>query len=398
MSDLQIAFLAEGKLYVKRGAKAAELVESPFAQGVLDRAAKTQERHGWRERTNDTPFGGRMIWGRAARPAETRIVRFTALTRAPQGQNAQLLYALDTGAVGGLFTYDVADGAENRLFHRQEFKAHDVACHPHKPVMAMSTMMEDGTTHVALMQPGSRKLHALTEGDSLDQAPAWVPTPDEPQREVLVYHSAGIARTQHGTIAGVGPHSIHRLDVDRGQFKTLLDDRAWDFLVPKVRIEQGKEVLYFIRRPYRAEGHDFNPWRIPVDMVLFPFRLARAIFAFLNAFSMFFTRKPLTTAGGPKPQEVDTRMMHLHGRWIDTQKAMEKAKGQPVALVPADWQLMSMDDAGKLTTHASSMLAFDIAPDGAIVYTNGSEIFCLAGDKPQRICSQKMIQQVMAFG
>ncbi len=399
MSELQIAFLAEGKLYVKRGALAAQLVESPFAQGVLDRAAQNVERHGWREKSNSSPYGT-FLWNRTARPAETRLVRITALARAPQGENAQLLYALDTGAVGGLFTYDVSAGTENRIFHRQEFKAHDVACHPHKPVMAMSTLLENGTASVALMQPGSRKLHALTEGDSLDQAPSWVPTPDDPQREVLVYHSAGIARDARGHIAGLGPHAIHRLDVDRVQFKTLLEDPAWDYLVPRVRIEGGKEVLYFIRRPFKSQGHDFNPWRIPLDIILFPFRMLRAIFAFLNAFSMFFTQKPLTTAGGPKNQKVETRFMELHGKWIDTQKALRAAeKGQPQALVPASWELMCMNEEGKLTSLATSVLAFDVSSDGALVYTNGSEVLSLRpGEKPQKICAQRMIQQVMAFG
>ena len=90
----------------------------------------------------------------------------------------------------------------------------------------------------------------------------------------------------------------------------------------------------------------------------------------------------------------------IHGKWIDTQKALRGAqKGQPVALVPANWELMSMDENGKLTAHATSVLAFDISRAGTLVYSNGSEIFSLrAGNKPERLCSQRMIQQVMAFG
>jgi hypothetical protein len=265
-------------------------------------------------------------------------------------------------------------------------------------VIAMSTQLEDGTASVAIMQPGSRKLVPLTEGDSLDQAPAWVPTPDDPQREVLVYHAAGIARNAQGFIVSLGPHAIHRLDVDKGEFKTLLEDGAWDFLVPRVRVVDGKEHLYYIRRPYKVEGHNFSTGRLLLDILLFPFRLARAIFAFLNVFSMFFSGKPLTTAGGPK-SEQDLRMMELHGKWIDTQKAMRAAsKGQPVALVPPTWELMTLDGDGKVTSLAKSVLSFDVRPDGTVVYTNGSEIFSLTpGGNPERICTQRMIQQVMAF-
>jgi len=397
---LQIAYLAEGKLYVKRGAMAAQMVESSFAQGVVDRATTAVERNGWRGKgMGEGPFSAGLLWGKAVRPAETRIVRITALTRAP-AENGHLLYALDTGAVGGLFTYDVQASAENRLFHRQEFKANDLACHPHKQVLALSTVMEDGTASIAVMQPGSRKLTPVTEGDSLDQAPAWVPTPDDPMREVLVYHSAGLSRNQRGFITGQGPYAIHRLDMDKGKFETVMEDAAWDYLVPRVRVEGGKERLYFIRRPYNAAGHNFSFGRFLLDIVLFPFRLVRAIFAFLNVFSMFFSGKPLTTVGGPKGQEIDTRIMHLHGQWIDTQKALRSAaKGQPRALVPATWELMVMEEGGKATSLASSVLSFDLVPGGGVVYTNGSEIFTVAaGEKAEKVCSHRMISQVMTFG
>jgi hypothetical protein len=335
------------------------------------------------------------------RPAETRLVRITALTRAPQGDAGQLLYALDTGAVGGLFTYDVGAAAENRLFHKQEFKANDMACHPAKQLLALSTQLEDGTASIAIMQPGNRKLHAVTEGDSLDQAPSWVPVAEDPTREVLVYQSAGLARDPRGFVTGLGPYSIHRLDIDRGKFATVLENAKWDYLTPRVRLVEGKERLYFIRRPYKLEGHSPRTiWTLLMDIVLFPFRLMRAIFAFLNAFSMFFTQRPLTTAGGPNAKQVDTRMLLLHGRWIDTQKALKAAqKGQPGALVPASWELMCMDEKGALTTLATSVLAFDLAPDGRVVYTNGTEIHVISTEgKSERVCEQRMISQVMAFG
>ncbi len=46
--SLVIAYIAEGKLYLKRGEQAPELIESPFVQQMLDRAARARQRHDWK--------------------------------------------------------------------------------------------------------------------------------------------------------------------------------------------------------------------------------------------------------------------------------------------------------------------------------------------------------------
>jgi len=57
-----------------------------------------------------------------------------------------------------------------------------------------------------------------------------------------------------------------------------------------------------------------------------------------------------------------------------------------------------MDGAGKLTV-AKHVLALDIAGDGTIAYTNGSEIFLVsAGGEARGFCAHRMIQQVMVLG
>jgi hypothetical protein len=397
---LKIAYLAEGKLYVKNGAAAPQLIESTFAQKTVDRATQSAERHGWRNKNSadGSPFGKGIIWGGSARMPEVRKVQITGLTRSAEPGN--LLYALDTGAIGGLFTYDLKDNYENRLFHRQEFRANDLAHHPAKPLVALSLPNDDGTAGIAIMQPGGRGLRPITEGDARDEAPSWVPTPDNPDREILVYQSSGLARNPRGHISGQGPYAISRLDIDHVKQTTVLEDPQFDFLVPRIRIEDGKEILYFIRRPYKPDGHSaYTPLKLLTDILLFPLRLIRAIFGFLNFFSIMFSQKPLTTAGGPKPEQMDTRHLLLHGKWIDAEKALKAAnKGQPAALVPASWELFRMTPDGQLHSLATAVLSFDLAPDGTIIYTNGAEVFALSSnEKPERLCAHRMIQQVMAI-
>jgi hypothetical protein len=314
-----------------------------------------------------------------------------------------MLYALDTGAVGGLFSYDLRENYESRLFHKNEFRANDLAHHPTRDCVALSLPMEDGSAALAVMRPGGKGLQQITEGDAVDQAPSWVPdaaTPPDPERMILIYQSAGIARNQQGIATALGPYSIQRLDIDRSTLTAVLENPQFDYLVPRVRLEDGQEILYFIRRPYKPEGHtSYTPLQVMKDIFLFPFRLVRAIFGFLNFFSVMFSGKPLTTAGGPNQQKVDTRFMMLHGKIIDAEKVLKAAaKGQPLALVPNSWELVRRAAAGKETVLAQGVLSFDLAPNGTVIYTNGSEIFTLAPDaKPQRLLAHRMIQQVMVL-
>ncbi len=73
--------------------------------------------------------------------------------------------------------------------------------------------------------------------------------------------------------------------------------------------------LYYIRRPY--EVSHFSPRTALLDLVLFPFRLLRAVFHFLNFFSLVYSRKPLTTASGPKLNHEQQFILLLKDKLIE---------------------------------------------------------------------------------
>src|SRR3954464_13854796 len=95
-----VAYLAEGKLYVKRPqSEKPALIDSPFVQQMLERAERARQRHGWKNqsmgwRLNTAAGFGAEAMGQMGGPADVRRVRFSGLTR---GSSAgELLYALDT--------------------------------------------------------------------------------------------------------------------------------------------------------------------------------------------------------------------------------------------------------------------------------------------------------------
>lgn len=359
------AYLAEGKLYVSRNGGAPELVTSPFVQGILDRGSRERQRNEWKTKGAGWQFGAGGL--RSAMPGaptpELRRIQYTGIAR---GQSSgELLYALDTDHVGGLFSFELGEQHERRLIHRNQFRCRDLARHPKDGTLAMSLVQPDGSANIATMAPEGKGLREVTEGDSLDEAPCW-----SADGRLLVFQSAGIGRNAAGAAHMLGPYAIQRLDLNRGDLETLVEDQRFDYLTPKL---DANGALYYIRRPYQGQP-SISPLAVVRDILLFPFRFARAVMHFLNFFSILFARKPLLTAGGPPKEGPDARYMMLWGRLIDAEKALQQSrKLGGDSLVPSSWELIRREASGSEQVLCKSVLSFDLYRD-AVLFCDGSSI------------------------
>ena len=78
-----------------------------------------------------------------------------------------------------------------------------------------------------------------------------------------------------------------------------------------------------------------------------PIRLLKAVFGYLNFFTMVYGKEPLRSAGGPRTPELDQDLgkVWLHGRMIE----LSKVKNDPQYggnLVPGNWELIRVERAG----------------------------------------------------
>ncbi len=385
-----IAYLAEGRLYLRGSDGKVVQVQSTYAKGLMDQAERSAEKNAWRYKSADM---GMPLWGFGARPGSRpgeSTISFCAVTHSEPGK---LLYSLDTGSTSGLFVYETATGEERRLVHRRQMRAQGLNRHPADGTIACSTGLQNGSEHLALMNPDGSRLREITDGDVLDQAPTWIPT----EKETLLYQSAGLSRSREGFVLAVGPYAILKLDLITGNLDPILESPHTDYLLPKMD-KAGN--LYYIARPYETPRVDPSLLDTAKDAILFPFRLIATIYFMLYGLIFFVNairnHEPPKWLGGPANTPVpDNRAIMLYGRYIDAKKAAaNNTKEEAPGLVPKTWRLLKRDTKGNDTTIAEGVLSFDLCESG-IVYTDGRRVkFLDNSGNTQTLAKGEMIEHI----
>src|SRR5215813_3143528 len=377
-----LAFISNGKLFYQAPGQELRELQSPHVRTVMDRMQRHQQLHGWKE---GTAFA-RSFTGRD-RTVSTDAVGIQA-TSAQFVAHDRVLYFLRDDSFGGLFEYDLAQDAEKRLLHKQYLSLEDLRIHPDAHRLLGAQQARNGAANIVVMDVDGGNFRELTSGDTVDTAPAWIPG----QADAVLFQSSGLARNPAGHVLAQGPTSIQMADTTAGSLTVVLEDPRFDFLQPRVG---ANGFLYFIRRPY--ETPRYGTENALIDALMFPFRLLRALLHYLNFFSLMYTRKPLITASGPAVQ-ADLKDILIKGKRLDAEAALRtgvQLNGVP-SLVPASWQLICRSPQGEERVLASHVASFDIAADGAILFSNGYGVFCLDGsDPPEVLLKDKLIAEVI---
>ncbi len=379
------AFLADQQLYLVQGGNAPREIESHFVAQIHARREAARQRNQIRREG--------MAWNAGAFGAvdgddpfedlQNARPEFTGVAPGPSGE---VIFALRNESVGGLFQLDTARQEERRLIHKQQMVLADLDTRADGGLVC-SSRAPDGAAHLAVLNESGGGYRLVTEGDVVDEAPRWVPGGGQK----IVYQTAGIGRDPSGVYLGLSPYAVHELDLDSGRMDVLLEQDRFDCLAP-CRAADGS--LYYIRRPYEFQ-RSLSPWRVLADVALFPFRLLRAGVHFLNAFSWMFSNKPLMTAGGPQRRGPEQRAVWLSGRWVEVRRNLQTVDGPGRPLVPGSWQLVRRNPNGEEHEVARSVVAFDLTPDGDVLYTDGSTIYLKPPGAPaEKISHGRLVQRI----
>ncbi|NJM47598.1 MAG: hypothetical protein HC860_16705 [Alkalinema sp. RU_4_3] len=384
--NFKVAYLANGQLHLKSGDSAAQPVESEFGESLRNSRRQIQRRNAWKK----NPLAQMVFQEAESNDLETK--QPITLTGICNGVAGQLFYALSTVGMGGILALDVDRQKENRLFHSADFSVHDLSYLAEQDLLACSLRHPSGEANIATMKADGIRPAEITEGDSLDLAPAWIPG----QKKALVFQSAGIARSGEGVLMAQGPFAIEKLDFEAGTVDTLVSDPNYDFLAPQM-LADGR--LYYIRRPYRKIPTP-SFWNLLKRVLVMPFLLAYAVFQWLNLFTLRYTGKPMIKQPD-RPKATGIGQAVLHGQAVDTNQEAERNQKfedeDSPALVPRNWELVCQAGDGEVQTIARGVVAFHVGQDGSVVYTNGGAIYGIVpGGVANRILKEKgrLIEQV----
>jgi hypothetical protein len=357
-----VAYIFDGQLHLEVDGK-SQILESAFGRSLRDRAIQIYNRNAWKQQGRGGQSVSRALRTPAERdPSEFRI----AITSVTRGTGAgELLYTLETDEISGVFSRD-ADGLEKRIFHTADFRTRHLDAHPDGLEVAVSIYHRNGTANLAVLKTDGTDLTELTDGDSVDAAPRWVPGP----KRRLVFQSAGAARGPQGRFSGFGPSGIQQLDIETGELSCLAQDANFDFLWPRIAADG---TLFYIRKPADQGPQPVNPWLALSRAALLPLQFLVAIAALLELFIKRQAGQPLVTPKNFPEKTVKT---------------------------PSSWALMRQSPGAEAPeTLATNARSFDVGSDGSLVYSDGIDVYRMSpnGGPVTKILSGATVELLSAF-
>lgn len=311
-------------------------------------------------------MSGGALWG--AKPHDPAALRIAIDGICNGCVGDELVYALHSDEISGVFRLRNKASEEERLLHTADFHVRRLHASRNRDRLACVLARKTGNSCIAIMRGDGSELTEVTQGDAVDDAPHWLPGASSE----LVFQSAAIGRDQNGLAAGQAPFTIQKLNLEAGEVVSLAEDPDHDLLTPQISLDGA---LYYIRRPYRSSHQTSGFLRALLDLVLMPFRLLYALFQYLNFFTARYTGNTLTSAGGARQKNGDLQQLMIWGNLIDAQKAaMQNGTHDRPALVPKTWELVRQSGNGSEVV-ARSVLSFDLCGDGSVLYSDGSSVF-----------------------
>ena len=363
MSDL-IVFAARHRLGCCAG-NSSSLATCHYLEKYKQNRETIQKRSAWKTEGMGAAFRGHQLQpGHDAEEVDARA----SVNGLAFAKDNKIVYSLSVENYSGIFLKNPMDDAatEGHIIHDNKIAFLNLDYHPETDEIVASIQDSAWERHLALFEPKSSKYRKVTEGDCVDENPVW----GKRAGRSIYYDSAGVGKDGAGRFFGVGEKVINRLDLDSGTISELVSVPRHDCFLPRVDRDDG---LYFIKRPHKKSGPQPMTFK---DFLLIPWRLGRAIYSFLQFFSMRYTGDPLSSAG-PNPtkaKEKDLKEIFLNGNMINAEQSLKENRSKGDAfpgIAPRSWELTRREKDGRLACIKKGVIDFDLTENGEIVYSNG---------------------------
>lgn len=249
--------------------------------------------------------------------------------------------------------------------------------------IAVSISPDAVTAKIGILQPEGSALTTYTDGDARDGNPIFY-------GGKLYFDSAGVGRGNDGEFRTYGASGIYAYF--DGEIEECVKGGKVSYLHPCPR-EDG---LYCIRRPAKS-GKSGN---IFLDILLFPWRILKAIFGFLQAFTLMFGGESLTTSGNnpAKGKKKDAGSIFVDGSRVLADKEYarnRRYKDREHGFAPQTWKLVRIA-GGKEEEILSGVFDFDFTEEGNIVFTDGRHVYVFGEGKYRKLADAELCLCVRA--
>lgn len=384
-------YIAQGRIFLKEPNQPPRQIESIFARNMADRVQQIHQRNAWKTQGFGARFmSGGTPWSNGQDESDQADLAVIINSVARGTREDEILYSLASSEIGGIFGIESNGQKERRLLHTADFRIGELNTSAENKVACV--IRTKAGSHLAVMRGDGGELSEITQGDSLDAFPVWVPG----NSNELVYQSAGIARNEDGRTIGVSASQIMKVNIESSETEVLLGDEEHDYLNPRV---DAAGNLYCVRKPHESLTPSFNPFRALWDLVLLPVRLLFALFQFMNFFTMRYTGNTLVSSGNMKRRQMDMRQMMIMDNLLHARRANSLfSPNRKNWKVSRPWTLIKKSPNGQIEDIAGGVFTFDLCDDGSLLYTNGNQVFFRsAGSQPQEVLKNQFISQVLSF-
>lgn len=299
--------------------------------------------------------------------ADGRPERVDAYINGVDWDGDEIVYCFTVGSSSGVYRKPLGEKLpEAHIFSSSDTEI--LSVNVFGALIAVTVRSDDVTSQIGTLDMRTSELQTLTGGDARDANAVFS------SADVLLFDSAGVGRTADGSFSGkYAPSEIFSLDRNTLELRELAAGEQ-SFIKPRIAADGA---LYYIRRPNREKGSG----NLFLDILLFPFRILKALFGMLQAFTVIFGNTSLTSdmGGGNNPtkgRKQSARQLYVDGKLIEAdkeQKRNRKFKDREYGFIPASWKLVRRGEKEEVL--ASGVCDYALSDDGTLYYTDGRHIF-----------------------
>lgn len=255
--------------------------------------------------------------------------------------------------------------------------------------IAVSVKRNDYVGHAAVFDVSTNDLITYTAGDSCDSDVCFSKT----DNNALLFSTKGIARNQDGEFVRYSPSSIARLNLSSMQIEEIKSSDGFNYVRPE---DDKNGNLYYIRKPASDKKRGFG--RLLLDVILIPVKLIKAVYYFLETFTLAFTGETFTKKNpdSVKTRDKSPREIIIDGNKINAEKEYKanlRKKDEFAGIAPRSWELVKLC-GGVETVIARGVIDYAVTDEG-VVFTNGKNVVEVdASGKKTRVAQTSLCTKI----